>query len=379
MKRMVYILLAVIGVSLFVISRYNYLLFHTIIEFFAVLVAMLIFTVSVISRSFKQDSLLNNLGPGIMVVSFITFLHLVTYKGIYIIPGYDANLPTQLWIILNYIQATAFLVALLHQSQRPIHFHIYLAAYLFIGGAAAALSFLRIFPVSYDNGLTTFKIVSEYVIIMLYLASLIILWRGKSEHNPKIKASIMLALSLFIAAEFTFTLYQDVYGILNFFGHYIRLIAFSILYVSLVVEGIKKPHDFIFKQLNDLSITDELTQLFNHRHFFNVLDNDIQSYNGKKSLFLVVCDIDKFKTINDRYGHMTGDKVLLETAVILKSFMGSTDSAFRYGGDEFALIFRDKQIKDVLSILERLKAKLLQAELTENCNQSNTQRRLSQV
>ncbi|MBN2224860.1 MAG: diguanylate cyclase [Deltaproteobacteria bacterium] len=94
------------------------------------------------------------------------------------------------------------------------------------------------------------------------------------------------------------------------------------------------------QELTRLSITDDLTGLFNQRHFRRKLDDEIKRAGRAGSpLTLLIFDLDSFKKYNDTYGHLMGDEVLREVGRITKGAIRSgADSAFRYGGDEFAII-----------------------------------------
>lgn len=96
-------------------------------------------------------------------------------------------------------------------------------------------------------------------------------------------------------------------------------------------------------KLNELSITDPLTNLSNRRHFDKAFQ-DIWNFAQRKGteVVLIMCDIDYFKQVNDTYGHMAGDVVLKEVARILKnSLKRSTDFVARYGGEEFVIVLYD--------------------------------------
>ena len=96
------------------------------------------------------------------------------------------------------------------------------------------------------------------------------------------------------------------------------------------------------KHIEHLSITDDLTQLFNRR-FFNVkIDKEINRAKRENSyLSFLIIDVDYFKDYNDNYGHQAGDVALIEVANVLKKYTNrSSDFAFRLGGEEFGIITR---------------------------------------
>ena len=96
-------------------------------------------------------------------------------------------------------------------------------------------------------------------------------------------------------------------------------------------------------ELNRLSITDALTGLFNQRHFYARLREEIARANRqKRELSLILFDLDDFKGYNDAHGHLAGDDLLSKTGnLIHASIREDVDSGYRYGGDEFAVILID--------------------------------------
>ena len=104
------------------------------------------------------------------------------------------------------------------------------------------------------------------------------------------------------------------------------------------------------------SITDSLTGLFNQRHFYNRLREEIdRAKRQKHPLSLIFLDLDKFKEYNDQYGHLAGDKVLSKSGrIILSNIRENVDTAFRYGGDEFAVILVEADATIARKIRDRL-------------------------
>jgi diguanylate cyclase (GGDEF)-like protein len=125
-----------------------------------------------------------------------------------------------------------------------------------------------------------------------------------------------------------------------------------------MLETICEPLGFSLdnRELFKKAMTDEMTSLYNHRYFKVRLENEMREHiERKKSLALVIIDIDHFKKFNDSYGHRTGDKVLIEVAHCIKDTCRSTDVAARYGGEEFACILPDIGNDDITIIGERMR------------------------
>jgi diguanylate cyclase (GGDEF)-like protein/PAS domain S-box-containing protein len=108
--------------------------------------------------------------------------------------------------------------------------------------------------------------------------------------------------------------------------------------------------------LRTLSLTDELTGLYNRRGFFTFSEQLLKSCKReKRGVFLLYADLDNLKEINDTFGHQTGDEVLVETATVLKETFRDSDIIARIGGDEFVVIPVASVKDDVERITDRLR------------------------
>jgi PAS domain S-box-containing protein len=109
------------------------------------------------------------------------------------------------------------------------------------------------------------------------------------------------------------------------------------------------------KKYKELSITDDLTGLFNQRHFYNQLRAEIDRIQRyKHPLALLLLDVDNFKIYNDTYGHLAGDKVLTKLGEVIRNSIRKTDSGYRYGGEEFTVILTETRGQDAGVAAERL-------------------------
>jgi len=105
-----------------------------------------------------------------------------------------------------------------------------------------------------------------------------------------------------------------------------------------------------------LSITDGLTGLYNSRHFFERIDAEIsRATRYGEPLCLLLMDVDNFKRFNDNYGHLEGDRVLAMLATSIRHIQRVSDSAFRYGGEEFVVLLPNTNLADALVAAERLR------------------------
>ncbi len=117
------------------------------------------------------------------------------------------------------------------------------------------------------------------------------------------------------------------------------------------------------EEVQRLSITDDLTGLYNYRHFYKTLELEIARLKRQRTaLSLLMFDMDNFKRYNDLYGHLEGDKVLKKVGEVVDRLIRShVDSGYRYGGDEFAVLLVGATLDQAMPIAERLRISIEQA------------------
>ncbi|RZB35025.1 MAG: hypothetical protein SRB1_00793 [Desulfobacteraceae bacterium Eth-SRB1] len=108
-------------------------------------------------------------------------------------------------------------------------------------------------------------------------------------------------------------------------------------------------------ELSEYSVTDSLTALYNRRHFESRLREEIsRAKRYGHNLSLIMFDIDDFKQCNDILGHQAGDELLKKIGSITKNNIRGTDIPFRYGGDEFAVLLAECDIKGAEAVANKL-------------------------
>ena len=112
-----------------------------------------------------------------------------------------------------------------------------------------------------------------------------------------------------------------------------------------------KYHD----ELIDLAIYDSLTGFYNRRHFHTLLDEEIERAKGAVPVSVLMMDLDHFKNINDRFGHLVGDQVLTSAAQIMRANAPADAPFGRLGGEEFALALPGQNLDEAVAIAEKLR------------------------
>ena len=132
----------------------------------------------------------------------------------------------------------------------------------------------------------------------------------------------------------------------------IRLMETMATQASIAIDNAR-----MFARMEELAVTDSLTNVFNRRHTFQLAEKEIaRALRYEKDLSLILFDIDKFKNVNDTFGHLSGDKVLREITDIGKSILRSVDIFGRFGGEEFIVFLPETKISDAVLVAERIRS-----------------------
>jgi diguanylate cyclase (GGDEF)-like protein len=123
-----------------------------------------------------------------------------------------------------------------------------------------------------------------------------------------------------------------------------------------------------FENSERLTITDDLTKLYNYRYLMKYLEADVKRcLRYKKKVSLLFIDIDGFKQINDTFGHLAGSQALAEMGQVFKRIVRETDVVGRYGGDEFVIVLPETPLNGAMIIAERIRKKVEECEfVTQN-------------
>ncbi len=242
-------------VFIFLVSiAQNYLLFHTLVELFSIIVAFAVFTVTWNSRKMLDSNYLYFQGIAYLFIGVLDLLHTITFKGMNIIddPIYYSN---QFWVATRFLEATALVVGFtfIHRKRR-INVDATFIAYLVVTTLIiCSILVWENFPICFIDGVgqTAFKIYAEYTIIAILFIGLYLLKKNRQHFEPSIFRSLCLSICFAILTEFCFTLYVSNYSASNAVGHCAKLLAFFFTYKAVVEKGFINPTTLIFKNLSD--------------------------------------------------------------------------------------------------------------------------------
>ncbi|MEJ2657702.1 MAG: MASE3 domain-containing protein [Desulfobacterales bacterium] len=237
--------------GLYITSLYNYLLFHSLVEIFSVLIAFGIFVIAWNCRRFMDNFYFQFLGIAYLFIGGLDLIHALAYTGMGVFPGHHTNLATQLWISARYMESISLLIApifIFRNIKRRYIFFTYFFASSFI---LAAIFYWKIFPVCFVEGvgLTSFKKVSEYIISFVLVGAIVFLFSHKRDFDKHIFRLLTASMVLTICSELTFTFYISAYGFSNIAGHFLKAISFYLIYKAIIESGLLRPYSLIFRRL----------------------------------------------------------------------------------------------------------------------------------
>ncbi len=243
-------------IGCYFLSRSNYLLFHCAVEIFGIIIGFIIFAIAWNSRRIMNCNFLLFIGISFLFICPISLLHTVAYQGMGVFPDVGANLATQLWVITRYMFSISMLVAVLVANKRIYAGLVFLGYTLASTVLLGSVFYWKNFPQAFIEGvgLTPFKIASEYVISGILVLAIILMFRKRRDFDKNVVKLVIFSMAIAIAAEMAFTLYDDVTGVMNLFGHLLMGISFFFIYKALVETALAKPFDLLFRNLKNSEI-----------------------------------------------------------------------------------------------------------------------------
>lgn len=350
---------------LFLANNNDNLFFHTSIELFINFVFIIVFVFAFNTYSVNKNSFLLLLGTGYFFVAILGIFHLLTYAGMPFVSETDGlKITTQLWIASRYMSVFTCLIAMIFILKPNKKFNPYTLFVIYFSITAFLLLLIfqfKIFPDCYEinKGLTSFKIVSEYILCIGFLSTATIFARLSRNTDRHLFIYFEFFLIFSGVSEMFFTSYIDVSEWTTVVGHIFTLIAAYFMYKGVVEAGLKRPYNLINYDLdvagNKLKQFEEI--IFSNEQCLNMI------INNSDSAIFVVSD-NKFVFANKKTAELLGtenaeDIIGLNIeAVMVDEFRNSA-----YGRINNA-IFNKGSVPFTESKLLRLDGQIIDIEVT---------------
>jgi len=333
---------------------------HSTTELVAVVVAILVFSVTWHSYRAEQAGNLTVLACGYLAVGLLDSAHLLSYRGMpdFITPA-SPEKAIDFWLAARLIAALSLLIVSLRHwqplrqaSSRP----------LLLGGALALVGLIvylrlwhpQVFPRTFieGQGLTAVKIATEWLIIGLLICAALAL-SLRHHRRPFDVQTLLLAVGISILSELCFTAYRNVHDIYSLIGHLYKVLAYLLIYRVVFVSSVEEPYRRLAAEISErhaaeakaetLAFYDTLTGLPNLELLRDRTEQALAaSQRNGKAVAMLIMDVDGFKTINDSLGHSYGDELLRSIAARLHALLRSNDTLCRQSGDEFAILLPEQ-------------------------------------
>jgi len=233
-----------------VATAHGFLGFHMVAEGFSVVVGSAIFLVAWNTRAVSDSSALQVLGLGYLSVAILDSLHALAYHGMGILPEDGGNHATQLWLAARAVESITLLVTPWLLGKRV---RLWLPESIFAGVTVVLVAAIvtNCLPTCLDpeTGLTWFKKISEYVIVVILVAAMVSLYYRRDLLDRGILHLLLASVLVTICSEVAFTLYHDPYGAFNEVGHVLKVISFYLIYRATVRVGLRQPYRLMFLNL----------------------------------------------------------------------------------------------------------------------------------
>ncbi len=239
---------AFLAAFLFGISQSHFLLFHTLAELFAIIVAIIMSVVAWQTYTFSRNHFLMYLGCGYFWVAALDLFHALTYKGIGVFDIEGGNTTAQMWLIARFAEALLLLTAPWFLSRTVSRIPVFT-----IFGIGAVVMFLvvmsDVLPLAYidGQGLTAFKIYSEYAVIALLICAALLLASRRDRVPHQIFVLTVSAITLTIFAEIAFTFYVTLFDYMNALGHVFKFFSFWLIFKAIVSTTLTEPYEVMAK------------------------------------------------------------------------------------------------------------------------------------
>ncbi|WP_373001017.1 GGDEF domain-containing protein [Sulfurimonas sp.] len=169
-------------------------------------------------------------------------------------------------------------------------------------------------------------------------------------------SGLLIYISATISAYLIYPMNTEAFVLHSFWM--IAALSFGIL-SGYLLESSQKTIFLKKEELEKIAITDRLTGLYNRVMFDKVVKDELEKFKRYKRTFgLMILDIDFFKDVNDSYGHLVGDDVLLEFTKIIKRYTRSSDTVIRWGGEEFIIISLEVDKDGLITLAEHIRKKV---------------------
>jgi len=185
---------------------------------------------------------------------------------------------------------------------------------------------------------------------LLYLAAAVLCWRRLAQNRTAFDFALCVAVCLNVACHVAASQSERLLDAPFTLAQVLKVTSYAVVLCGALIDNAR-----LFDQVRHLAITDSLTGLGNYRTLVQTLEIEIQrSHRTGRQFSLLLLDLDALKGINDRYGHLVGSTALRRLGATMRTSCRAIDTAARYGGDEFAVVLPEADLKAAAAVGRRI-------------------------
>lgn len=198
---------------------------------------------------------------------------------------------------------------------------------------------------------------SGYIGVLMLLSTMIWFTRKEFAYISTFILFLLIISYLILSSFLTIQIYQIVEVVLFYCLSWVMYLSISSVRIENLLNRITMEKQY--EMLETENATDPLTGLYNRRYLKEEIKKELARSERSGVMFcILLLDIDHFKRINDKYGHIAGDDVLKELSAILRNSVRLSDKVFRYGGEEFILLLPETLVVEAVNLGERIREKI---------------------
>lgn len=243
----------IVAISSFIFAYNNFILFHTMAELVSVIISFIMTSISLTTYWANTNRSIIFLGIAYGFIGTFNLIYIFAFNGIGIFADNTGNISTQLRIVARYMESISYLISfILWKKKISINvkkaFFIYLLISIFL---LASILYLKIFPhcIIAGNKATLFKLVSEYIIIGIFITGIIYLVKNYKDNIKRTHIFIIIFLAISVISEVFFSFYEQTDTLVSY-GLIFKLISYFFIYTAIVKTSLQEPY-IALMSLND--------------------------------------------------------------------------------------------------------------------------------
>jgi len=343
------------------INQADFLVAHSMMETFSVIVSALIFFTVYGTRDTTHSLRTMVLGCAFFATAMFDTFHFLSYISMpdFITPN-SPNKSILFWLAARFSVGFGLLLYVAWPWANNTHSRwtrlVYLVSFIVIISVSSLILFLPDhLPAMFvtGTGLSEIKIYLEWLVFSIYILTAVILYRHRNETNKFNVKYLMLALLLMALGELFLTMYTRVSNTANLIGHIYKVTGYFFLYRAIFSETVRLP----FLQITKMLAHDELTGLASRSAFNELLSKEINAAKQEQTgCAVILMGLDHFKTVNATLGHERGDLLLMAVAERIHGIVPANVTVARFSGDMFSILLKNGDIKQATELGDKLLA-----------------------